>query len=74
MKSTESKGKQSLDFKWNRITKAVNSLAAKTSAVQDNLAEIDDLADMKTHLFDLEKSLDCFTSEIESFYTELEDS
>ena len=28
-KSTESKGKRSLDTKWNRITKGINSLAAK---------------------------------------------
>ena len=73
-KSTESKGKRSLNFKWNRITKAVNSLAAKTSEAQEDLAEIYDLADMTTQLFDLEKSLDRFTSEIKSFYTELEDS
>ena len=53
-KSTERKGKRSLDFKWNRITKAVNSLAVKTSQVQDDLAEIADLADMKTQFFDLE--------------------
>ena len=70
-KSTESKGKRSLDFKWNRITKAVNSLAAKTSEVQDDLAEIDDLADMKTQLFDLEKSLDQSNHFTQSWKTQI---
>ena len=75
-KSTESKSKRSLEAKWNRITKGINNLTAKTTEAQDDLAdkEINDLTDIRSQLFDLEKTLDHFTSEVEAFSANLEDS
>ena len=43
--------------------------------MQDDLTEreIDDLTDIRSQLFDLKKTLDRFTSEVESLSTELDD-
>ena len=44
--------------------------------MQDDLTEreIDNLTDIRSQLFDLEKTLDHFTSEVESLSTELDDA
>ena len=74
-KSTESKGKRSLETKWNRITKGINSLAAKTAEAKNDLTEteIDYVKDIRSQLFDLERTLDRFTSEVESSSTDLKE-
>lgn len=61
-KSAESKGKRALESKWNRITKGINSLAAKTSEAQNDPTEteMDDLTDIRSRLFDFKKTLDRF--------------
>ena len=74
-KSTESKGKRSLETKWNRITKGINSLAAKTAEAKNDLTEteIDYLTDIRSQLFDHERTLDRFAFEVESSSTDLKD-
>ena len=54
-------------------TKGINSLTAKTTEAKNDLTEreIDDLADTRSQLFDLEKTLDRFTFEVEASFTDL---
>ena len=67
-KSTEGKTKKLLEAKWDRITSNVNNLTAKISEAQGNLheTEIEDLTDIRNQLSECEKSLDRFTTKVDS--------
>lgn len=75
-KSNESKGKKSLEAKWNRLTKNINDATAKIIEAQTKLdeMEIKYLTDTTSQLSELEKSLDQFTTVIDSLATDLEDA
>ena len=75
-KSNESKGQKSLEAKWNRLTKNINDATTKIIEAQTKLEEmeIEDLTDTRSHLSELEKSLDQFTTDIDSLSPDLEDA
>ena len=74
-KSTDSKGKKSLEVKWNRITGNVINLTEKINIAQENLdeSEIEDLTDIRNELSECEKGLDRFTTEVNSISADFED-
>ncbi|XP_078357312.1 uncharacterized protein LOC144642205 [Oculina patagonica] len=75
-KATENKTKvNSLEAKWTRITKNVDSVASKVSEAQSKLdeMEIDELTDIRSQLSDFEKTFDRFTAEIDSVSPDLDD-
>ena len=68
-KATENKTKvNSLEAKWTRITKNVDSVASKVSEAQTKLneMEIEELTDIRSQLSEFEKTFDRFTAEIDS--------
>ena len=67
-KSTDSKGKKSLEVKSNRLTGNVNNLTEKINIAQENLdeSEIEDHTDIRNELSECEKGLDRFTTEVKS--------
>ena len=75
-KSNESKGKNSLEEKWNRLTKNINDATTKIIEAQTKLdeMEMEDLTDTRSQLSELEKSLDQFTTDIDSLSPDLEDA
>ena len=74
-KSTDSKGKKSLEAKWNLINANVNNLTEKINVAQENLdeSEIEDLTDIRNELSECEKDLDRFTTEVNSISADFED-
>ena len=65
-KSTDSKGKKSLEVKWNRITANDNNWTEKIA--QENLdeSEIEDLTDIRNEFSECERSVDRYTTEVNS--------
>ena len=76
IKSNESKGKKSLEAKWNRLTKNINDATAKIIKAQTKLdeMELEYLTDMRSQLCEFEKSIDKFTTVIDSLSLDLEDA
>ena len=74
-KSSESKDKKVLERKWNRIvtnvSKAIANIDKGTNKPDES--DIESLIDIRNQISDCEKSLDCFTSEIDSFVSDLDD-
>ena len=75
-KSNKSKGKKSLEAKWNRLTKNINDATAKTIEAQTkpDEMEIEYLTDTRSQLSEFEKSLDQLTTVIDSLSLDLEDA
>ena len=68
IKSNESKGKRSLEAKWNRLTKNINDATAKIIEAQTKLdeMELEYLTDTRSQLAEFEKSIDQCTTVIDS--------
>lgn len=76
IKATENKTKvNSLEAKWTRITKNVDSVASKVSVAQSKVdeMEIEELTDIRSQLSQFEKTFDRFTAEIDSVSSDLDD-
>ena len=67
-KSNKSKGKKSLEAKWNRLTKNINDATAKIIEAQTKLdeMELEYLTDTRSQLAEFEKSIDQCTTVIDS--------
>ena len=65
----------SLEAKWTRITKNVESVASKVSEAQSKLdeMEIEERTDIRSQLSEFEKTFDRFTAEIDSVSPDLYD-
>lgn len=76
IKANENKTKvNSLEAKWTRITKNVDSVASKVSEAQSKLDEmrIEELTDIRSQLSEFENTFDRFTTEIDSVSSDLDD-
>lgn len=73
-KSSKGKDTKAIERKWSRIKININKTITNIEEANDKPEEndIEDLIDMRNQLSEWEKSLDCFTSEIESFTPDLD--
>ena len=74
-KSSDSKYKKAIERKWNHITSNINKIVTniEEAANKPEECDIEDLTDIRNQISECEKSLDCVTSEIDSFIPELDE-
>jgi hypothetical protein len=73
-KSSDSKDKKAIERKWNRVVTNIDKTIANIEEATDkpNESDIEDLIDIRNQISECEKSLDTFTSEIDSSIPDLD--
>ena len=71
-KSSDSKDKKAIERKWNRIVTNIDKTIIEEATDKPDQSDIEDLIDIRNQISECEKSLDSFTSEIDSSIPDLD--